>query len=106
MRSRVAAARLARRPSASHSTTRVFCTGTAVDIWNSKCRLRMRLESEMWVVLYSPGSRTSIRANGDCPASRLASAAGDRQSTIARYLQEEKGLLCLGVFIDTPVEGG
>ena len=36
----------------------------------------VRLAPGMWLLLYSPASLTSIRANGSLPASRLLSAAG------------------------------
>src|SRR5437667_11100397 len=76
MRSSVAAASPARRPSSSHTTTRVPLKGTACGIWSSSCRRAMRLEPGMWLLLYSPASLTSIRANGVLPSSRLLSDAG------------------------------
>src|SRR5262245_22132062 len=76
MRSSVAAASRARRPSSSHSTTGVPANGTASAITNSSCRRGITLAPGMWLLLYSPASLTSIRANGDVPSSAFASASG------------------------------
>jgi hypothetical protein len=37
----------------------------------------------MWVLLYSPASRTSIKANWELPSSRLLRVAGETFSTSA-----------------------
>ena len=47
----------------------------------------MRLEPGMWLLLYSPASLTSIRANGVLPSSRLLSDAGAIVAAMALYLR-------------------
>ena len=41
----------------------------------------------MWLLLYSPASLTSIRANGAVPSSRLLSAAGAILAAMGLYLR-------------------
>ena len=69
-RSTEAAASCARRPSSSHSTTCVSVSGTAGLIESSSWRRAMRLAPGIWLLLYSPASLTSIRANGAAPSRR------------------------------------
>ena len=46
----------------------------------------------MWLLLYSPASLTSIRANGSLPVSRLLSAAGAIVAAIGCYLRAVRRL--------------
>ena len=70
MRSRVAAARRARRPSSSHTTIPVARHGTRPAMRNSSCRRGTRLAPGMCESLYSPASRTSMRAQVAWASSR------------------------------------
>ena len=92
MRSSVAAASPARRPSSSHTTTRVPLKGTACGIWSSSCRRAIRLAPGMWLLLYSPASLTSIRANGAVPSKRPLSASGAILPAIGLYLRAMRRL--------------
>src|SRR5204862_4367747 len=76
MRSTVAAASRARRPSSSHRTMGVSGNGTACGMASSSCRRAIELAPAMWLLLYSPASRTSINANGALPSSSASSALG------------------------------
>src|SRR5713101_2221156 len=76
MRSRVAAASVARRPSSSQTTTRVPWYGTRRRIRNSNSRRGTRLVSGICVLLYSPGSRTSMQAQVACVCSMCLRSAG------------------------------
>jgi hypothetical protein len=66
--------------------------GTACGSWNSSCRRAIRLAPGMWLLLYSPASLTSIRANGSLPASRLLSAAGAIVPAMGPYLRAMRRL--------------
>src|SRR5687768_15510569 len=76
MRSALAAANRARRPSSSHRTTCVPLYGTAWGNEHSNCRRLIRLAPGIWLLLYSPASLTSIRANEELPSSRPLRASG------------------------------
>ena len=51
--------------------------GTADAIWNSSSQRGIRLDPGMWELLYSAGSRLSIKANGVLPSSVDASSSAD-----------------------------
>src|SRR4029453_7340746 len=68
--SRVAAAGGARRPSSPHTITGVPANGTRRVMRYSSWRRGTRLAPGMCASLYSPGSRTSMRAHVPCASSK------------------------------------
>src|SRR2546428_571319 len=89
MRSMVAAASPARRPSSSHTTTCVPLNGTACGTRNSSCRRAIRLAPGMWLLLYSPASLTSISAKGALPSRRPLTVWGAILSVIVLPPRDE-----------------
>src|SRR3989454_9825360 len=89
MRSTVATASPARRPSSSHATTWVPLNGTAGGTRNSSCRRAIRLAPGMWLLLYSPASLTSISAKGALPSRRPLSVWGAILSVIVLPPRDE-----------------
>src|SRR5262245_23239917 len=75
MRSRVRAARAARRPVSSHTTTCTLRNGTSRPMRDSSWRRGTELAPAMWARLYSPGSRTSITARAEPVSIRWARVA-------------------------------
>ena len=71
----MAAASRARRPSFVATTTRAPLKGTACGSRNSVFAVGSA-RAGMWLLLYSPASLTSIKANDVPPFRRASSAAG------------------------------
>src|SRR5882724_9472022 len=95
IRSRVAAARGARRPSSSQTITRVPADGTRRVIRYSSWRRGTRLAPGICASLYSPGSRTSMRAQVPCASSsdlRAAAVIFSGMSGLAPRLWDRGGL--------------
>src|SRR5215475_10359701 len=90
MLSTVAAASRARRPSSSQSTTRTPLKGTACGMAYSSCRRAIRLAPGMWLLLYSPASRTSMSANGARPFKSDSRADEDIGRGIATVLLDRR----------------
>src|SRR6185295_4763839 len=104
MRSSVWAARAARRPLSSHSTTWTPRNGTSRLMRDSSWRRGTEVDPGIWAWVYSPCSRTSISASAESVSSRWARVAGAISRAMA--LSPASAVVVLAEHVGRDLPGG